>query len=191
MASIFRVVLKLRIIRVQPCVLFCFEHFICCAVHQVPICVCSSSISPWSWGLCAEPAPEPGSSYSHGSSIKENNKSCFATFHFASAQRFNWYYSLQQQLLPCCVLDVTQWEENPTENFQLWAITQSTLNVHPLQLVGVQNSVQHGTARNETQGWPGFCHCFASLISEQALVFPLYNFSPSGFRAWQDKSDDL
>lgn len=81
-----------------------------------------------------------------------------------------------------CIAEFGMWhseKRTPMENYQLWEITHRYLIFRPLQLMGeqafqlaVKNSVQHGTVRNETQGWLGFCCCFASLIPEQAV--PLY-----------------
>lgn len=81
-----------------------------------------------------------------------------------------------------CIAVFWMWhseKRTPTENYQLWEMDHSYLSFHPLQLMGVQafqlavkNSDQRGTVRNETQGWLGFCHCSASLIPEQAVVFP-------------------
>lgn len=75
------------------------------AVHQVPqhkLCIYNNSISPWGWGLCAEPATEPAQGYQpwirhaeRGTSRvprcrgKEMNKSASAMFYVPSPQRFD------------------------------------------------------------------------------------------------------
>lgn len=129
MASIFTVVLKLKIIRILPWWVLWehFPHLSCCASggHSLRSVSITTASLPAAGDGVQDLLQNLGGVSSCGFStlsavpvvflsVKENNWTNHALqcFTLPLHRNLSWV-SLQQQLLHCWVWDVTQWEENP------------------------------------------------------------------------------